>query len=192
MVPERPRSRTDAHAHPSSATGRAISSDARALVYFERTARRRTRQRHPPATRHTPSCRGQPLDVLSRREYDQSPRTTRQRSCGASKQPIVSSRAQVPRVGKAAAHRVPRRCPANAAPPSLALKDRGDAKKRGLRRWGCTDLGPDTPAGQNFSTMAVGKGTSRGFKAQDRGIRARGSHLYQSQPTALRTGTRWR
>ena len=154
------------------------------------TARRRATQRHPAATSCTPSCGGQVVDVLSRRDHCQSRRTSRGRSYGARKQHTVSACSQAARVRAAAAHRVPRRCPATAGPPSEALKERRPAKKQGLQRWGCTDLRPDTPAGQIMRTMIVGKGTSRGLKAQTRGFRARGSYLHRSRPTTLQKSAR--
>ena len=107
------------------------------------------------------------------------------------KQHTVSVCRQAARVRAAAAHRVPRRCPATSGPPSEALKDRGPAKQRGPQRWRCTEFRPDTPAGQNLRTMTVGKGTSRRCKAQDRGIRAHTSYLYQSRPKTLEKGARW-
>ena len=170
----------NAHRHPNKKCDWTRQQIARA-------ARPRSSLWRPTRTSRTPSCRARALNVLSRRDRGQSRNRTRQRSCGALKEHTVSACEQAARVRSAAAHRVPRRCPATAGPPSEALKDRGPAKQRGPQRWRCTDLRPDTPAGQNLSTMTVGKGTLRGCKAQDWGIRACASYLYQSRPTTLQT-----
>ena len=129
-------------------------------------------------------------NIGSRRDHGQSRRTARQRSCDARQQHTVNACEQARRVRAAAAHRLPRRCPTTAGPPSEALKDRGPAKERGLRGRGSTDLRPDTLAGQKNESTPVGKGASRGCNAQSQGIRARGSHLHQSRPTTLQKGTR--
>lgn len=144
----------------------------------------------PRPQAHREPCAARRVGVDSRREHAQRPTGNAPAVLRRLKEHTVSAHKKGRTRGRAAAHRVPRRCPATAGPPSEALKDRGPAKKRGLRRWGCIDLRPDTPAGQNLSTTTVGKGPSRECKAWTRGIRARPSYLYRSRPTTLQEGAR--
>ena len=183
--------------HTQSLTGSRDMSTQRSQNYaaqhtrpIARAARPRSSLRHPMRTSRTSPCAARRVGVDRRRDRDRRRRTTRQRSCGAFKQQTVSACEQAARVRAAAAHRVPRRCPATAGPPSEALEDCGPAKERGLRRWGSTDLRPDTLAGQKNGATPVGKGTSRGRKALGQGFRARTSCLDQSRLTTLQKGTR--
>ena len=131
----------NAHRHPNKKCDWTRQQIARA-------ARPRSSLWRPTRTSRTPSCRARALNVLSRRDRGQSRNRTRQRSCGALKEHTVSACEQAARVRSAAAHRVPRRCPATAGPPSEALKDRGPAKQRGPQRWRCRPVsrGPGTKA----------------------------------------------
>ena len=154
---------------------------------------RRSRAPHRALRRphdHWWPCAAQRVGIDSRRDHDQSRRTTRQRSWGAFKQHTISAYERGARVRAAAAHRVVRRCPATAGPPSEALKDRRPAKQRGVRRWGCTYLRPDTPAGQNLSDVTNGNGNVARLEARGWEFRVRGSYLHQHQPTAPQRGAR--